>query len=61
LPIDGGVYYHPDLIEASRHIYKEHWVKIMLAFSIWSKTTNIEETNKNDDNLIFTILGKISK
>ena len=64
LPVDGGVYFHPDLMESSRIIYKEHWIIIMHAFSIWIKNLNKEIENWNEaldinkeNNLIITILG----
>jgi hypothetical protein len=52
LPIDGGVYFHPDLMESSKLIYKEHWVVIMHAFSIWIKNSSpadVEIENKVDE------------
>lgn len=35
LPIEGGAFYHADLVESSKPIYKEHFTKILLAYSIW--------------------------
>lgn len=39
LPIEGGAFYHADLIESSRPIYNEHFTKILLAYSIWLSET----------------------
>jgi hypothetical protein len=35
LPIEGGAFYHADLVESSKPIYREHFTKILLAYSIW--------------------------
>lgn len=35
LPIEGGAFYHADLVESSRPIYREHFTKILLAYSLW--------------------------
>ena len=71
MPVDGGVYFHPDLMESSKSIYKEHWIIIIHAFSIWMKNSNetIEtdqenegenETKRTDkeNDFVFTVLGK---
>ena len=42
LPIEGGAFYHADLVESSRPIYSEHFTKILLAYSLWLKETEFE-------------------
>lgn len=42
LPIEGGAFYHADLVESSRHIYKEHFTKILLAYSLWLNEIKFE-------------------
>ncbi len=40
LPIEGGAFYHADLVESSKPIYKEHFTKILLAYAIWLNEMN---------------------
>ncbi len=42
LPIEGGAFYHADLVESSRPVYKEHFTKILLAYSIWLNEIQFE-------------------
>lgn len=42
LPIEGGAFYHADLVESSKPIYKEHFTKILLAYSIWLNEIKFE-------------------
>lgn len=35
LPIEGGAFYHADLVDSSKPIYREHFTKILLAYSLW--------------------------
>jgi HEAT repeat-containing protein 5 len=66
LPIEGGAFYHADLVESSRPVYKEHFTKILLAYSIWLNEIqfNIEEMSTNQaisddkkEKLFFMLLG----
>jgi len=45
LPIEGGAFYHADLVEVSRPIYNEHFTKILLAYSIWLSETEFAVQN----------------
>ena len=49
LPVEGGAFYHVDLVDSSKQIYKEHFTKILLAYSIWLNEINfdIEELPAN--------------
>jgi hypothetical protein len=51
LPIEGGAFYHADLVESSKPIYKKHFTKILLAYSIWLNEIqfNIEQHEKSPD------------
>lgn len=35
MPIEGGAFYHADLVDSSKPIYREHFTKILLAYSLW--------------------------
>lgn len=45
LPIEGGGFYHADLVESSKPIYKEHFTKILLAYSIWLNEIKFDLSN----------------
>jgi HEAT repeat-containing protein 5 len=68
LPIEGGAFYHADLVESSKPIYKEHFTKILLAYSIWlseinfkiTNETTVEPTKETEEHkckLLFMLLG----
>ena len=70
LPIEGGAFYHADLVESSKPIYKEHFTKILLAYSIWlneikfqiqelpaNNGKNIENEETRQEKLFFMLLG----
>lgn len=42
MPIEGGAFYHADLVESSKPIYKEHFTKILLAYTIWLNEIKFE-------------------
>ncbi len=45
MPIEGGAFYHADLVEVSRPVYNEHFTKILLAYSIWLSETKFAVQN----------------
>ena len=68
LPIEGGAFYHADLVESSRPVYREHFTKILLAYSIWLNDIdfNIDPANQKlsdterleqKEKLFFMLLG----
>ncbi|CAF0928332.1 unnamed protein product [Brachionus calyciflorus] len=59
LPIEGGAFYHADLVESSKPIYKEHFTKILLAYTVWLNEIKFD-VNESDDfkeKLFFMLLG----
>jgi hypothetical protein len=53
LPIEGGSFYHADLVDSSKPIYKEHFTKILLAYSVWLEQSqfDIDEIPPNQHKL----------
>lgn len=53
LPIEGGSFYHADLVDSSKPIYKEHFTKILLAYSVWLEQSqfDIDEMPANQHKL----------
>lgn len=59
LPIEGGSFYHADLVDSSKPIYKQHFTRILLGYSLWLNEIEYE-TNENEDlkeKLFFMLLG----
>ncbi len=61
LPIEGGAFYHADLVESSKPIYKEHFTKILLAYSIWLNEIKFEIKELPANQKIYQALTVISE
>lgn len=60
LPNEGGSFYHPDLIDICREFYREHWTRVLLAYSVWiceNKESCLNLGNDKYIKLLHTFLG----
>lgn len=69
MPIEGGAFYHADLVDSSKPIYREHFTKILLAYSLWLNDVNFdvqlatsqqkssEKVSEQREKLFFMLLG----
>jgi hypothetical protein len=66
LPLEGGAFYHADLVDSSKPVYKEHFTKILLAYCVWLDEIQFDIKRSDDgcddddsqkEKLFFMLLG----